>query len=147
MGSKVSILLLFLIAASCVPNESIELRDVRNFSLTSIGGAQTLSGDALFYNPNSSRMKLRKVKIDVFLDGNKSAFIDQDSKVVAKANSEFTIPVSLQLTEGLKIKDFLVGAIMGKKYMVRYKGYLKVNINGLPVRIPIDHEEELKLSL
>jgi hypothetical protein len=26
-------------------------------------------------------------------------------------------------------------------------GYLKVNVNGFPVRIPIDHEEELKLSL
>ncbi len=37
--------------------------------------------------------------------------------------------------------------LMGKKYKVRYKGYLKVNVNGFPVRIPIDHEEELKLSL
>lgn len=92
-------------------------------------------------------MKLRKVKIDVFLDGNKSAFIDQDSKVIAKANSEFTIPVVLQLSQGLKLKDLLMGVLVGKKYQVRYVGYLKVNVNGFPVKIPIDHSEELKLSL
>ena len=92
-------------------------------------------------------MKLREVKIDVFLDGNKSAFVDQNTKVVAKAKSEFTIPVVLQLTEGVNIQNLLLGVLRGKKYQVRYVGYLKVNVNGFPVRIPIDHEEELKLSL
>lgn len=91
-------------------------------------------------------MKLRQVKIDVYLDGEKSAFVDQDSKVVAKPKSEFTIPVVLQLKEGLRIQDLLLAALKGKKYQVRYVGHLKVNVNGFPVRIPIDHEEELKLS-
>jgi hypothetical protein len=92
-------------------------------------------------------MKLRQVKIDVFLDGEKRAFVDQDSKVVAKAKSEFTIPVVLNLTEGVKIQDLLMDVLRGKKYQVRYLGYLKVNVNGFPVRIPIDHTEELKLRL
>ena len=92
-------------------------------------------------------MKLREVKIDVFLDGAKSAYVDQHTKVVAKAKSEFMIPVVLQLSEGVKISDLLLSVIRGKKYQVRYLGYLKVNVNGFPVRIPIDHTEELKLSL
>jgi len=92
-------------------------------------------------------MKLRQVKIDVYLDGEKSAFVDQDSKVLAKAKSEFTIPVVLNLEEGVKISDLLLDVLKGKKYQVRYLGYMKVNINGFPVRIPIDHSEELKLSL
>jgi LEA14-like dessication related protein len=125
----------------------VQLRDVRNFSLASLSGSPSLSGDAIFYNPNSSRMKLREVKIDVFLDGNKSAFIDQHPNIVAKANSEFTIPVTLQLAEGVKISNLLVDVLKGRKYQVRYLGYLKVNVNGFPVRIPIDHSEELKLSL
>lgn len=92
-------------------------------------------------------MKLRQVQIDVFLDGKKTAFVDQESKVVAKPKSEFTIPVVLQLTEGVRIQDLLVDVLTGKKYQVRYVGHLKVNVNGFPVRIPIDHSEELKLSL
>lgn len=92
-------------------------------------------------------MKLREVKIDVYLDGEKSAFVDQDSKVVAKAKSEFTIPVVLNLAEGLKLQDLMIDVLRGKKYQVRYLGYMKVNINGFPMRIPIDHSEELKLSL
>lgn len=92
-------------------------------------------------------MKLREVKIDVYLDGNKSAFVDQNTHVIAKPKSEFTIPITLKLAEGVKIKDLALSMLMGKKYKVRYKGYLKVNINGFPMRIPVDHEEELKLSL
>lgn len=112
-----------------------------------MGESQALSGDAVFYNPNSSRMKLREVKIDVFLDGNKSAFVDQNTHVVAKPKSEFTIPVTLKLSDGVRLQDLLLGALKGKKYQVRYVGHLKVNVNGFPVKIPIDHSEELKLSL
>lgn len=112
-----------------------------------MGSSQAISGDAVFFNPNTSRMTLRQVKIDVFLNGEKSAFVEQDSRVVAKPNSEFTIPVTLQLKEGVKIQDLVLGALTGKKYQVRYLGHLKVSINGVPMRIPIDHSEELKLSL
>jgi LEA14-like dessication related protein len=124
----------------------VQLRDVRNFTLA-VGKSQALSGDAVFFNPNSTRMKLREVKVDVFLDGNKSAFVDQRTRVVAKPNSEFTIPVTLQLSEGVTISGLLLDVLRGKRYQVHYKGYLKVNVNGLPVRVPIDHTEELKLSL
>ena len=133
-------------ATSCLPKDSIQLRDVTNFSLAT-GTSQALSGDALFYNPNSSRMKLREVKIDVFLDGNKSAFVDQNTHVIAKPKSEFTIPITLQLSDGVRLQDLLLGALKGKRYQVRYVGHLKVNVNGFPVKIPIDHSEELKLSL
>lgn len=92
-------------------------------------------------------MKLREVKIDVYLDGEKAAFCDQKSNVIAKPKSEFTIPVVLNLKEGIKISDLLIDVLRGKKYQVRYVGHLKVNVNGFPVRIPIDHEEQLKLSL
>lgn len=109
--------------------------------------SQALSGDAIFYNPNSSRMKLRQVKIDVYLDDQKAAQVDQDTKVVARPKSEFTVPVVLQLREGLKISDLLIDVLRGKKYKVHYVGHLKVNVNGFPVRIPIDHTEELKLRL
>jgi LEA14-like dessication related protein len=146
MRSKLLILIILLTTASCLPKDAVQLRDVTNFSLA-MGKSQALSGDAVFYNPNSSRMKLREVRIDVFLDGNKSAFVDQNTKVVAKAKSEFTIPVTLQLSEGVRLQDLLMGALRGKRYQVRYVGYMKVNINGFPVRIPIDHSEELKLSL
>lgn len=114
-----------------------------------MGTSQALSGDAVFFNPNSSRMKLREVKIDVFLNDEKdrAAFVDQNTKVVARPNSEFTVPVVLNLREGLNLSDLLLSMLMGKKYQVHYKGHLKVNVNGFPVRIPIDHSEQLKLKL
>ena len=35
----------------------------------------------------------------------------------------------------------------GKKYEIHYKGYLKVKVNGFPLRVPIDHKEDFKLKL
>lgn len=146
MRSKLSIVCLIFVLTACLPKNDIQLRDVKNFSLA-MGASQAISGEAVFFNPNSSRMKLRQVKIDVFLDGEKSAFVDQDTKVVAKPKSDFTIPVTLQLKEGIRIQDLLLSALRGKKYQVRYLGHLKVSVNGVPMRIPIDHTEELKLAL
>ncbi|MEJ0030113.1 MAG: LEA type 2 family protein [Bacteroidota bacterium] len=114
MRSKVFILLVFIVATSCLPKDSVQLRDVTNFSLA-LGESETLSGDAVFYNPNSSRMKLREVKIDVYLDGNKSAFVDQNTHVVAKPKSEFTIPVTLKLADGVRIKDLALRYADGKE--------------------------------
>ena len=90
-------------------------------------------------------MKLKHVQIEAFIDGEKSATIDQDSKIVAKANSEFTIPVFIKLEDNFDLMSLLGGAIRGKKYEIHYKGHLKVNVNGFPVRIPVDHTEQLRL--
>jgi LEA14-like dessication related protein len=134
--------------SGCLPKDAVELRGVEKFGISTGGSKTTLTGDAVFYNPNSSRMKLRQIKIDVFIDGEKTAMVDQDTKVVAKAKSEFTVPVSIDLADNVQISDLLLNVLGSKKKReVHYKGHLKVNLNGVPMRIPIDHKEEFKMSL
>jgi LEA14-like dessication related protein len=130
----------------CLPKDAIELRGVERFGIVT-GGKTSLTGDAVFYNPNSSRMKLRQIKIDIYLDGEKTAVVDQNTKVVAKGKSEFTVPVAIDLADNVKISDLLLNVLGGKKREVHYKGHLKVNLNGIPMRIPIDHKEEFDMSI
>ena len=68
-----------IIVTSCVPKDTIIFKDVKNLSLdqTDLENA-ILKGEALFYNPNSSRLRLREINVEVFVDGKKSAYVDQN---------------------------------------------------------------------
>lgn len=140
-------ILLLLLAVSCLPKNSIELRDVRNLQLNKgEGGYPVLVGDAVFYNPNSARMKLKQIKVDVFVDGKKSARVDHELRIVARGNSEFTVPLTVQLeVKDIGLLDAIKSIFGGKTYQIHYLGDLKVNVNGIPFKVPIDHKEEFKL--
>jgi LEA14-like dessication related protein len=148
MKQLLLILLTAAAATSCIPNKDIELRDIRNLVVEKgTGEDPVLAGDAVFYNPNSARMKLREIKVDVFVDGKKSAKVDQKLKAIAKGKSEFTVPLKVHLQlKDIGIVDALKSLFGGKKYEIQYKGYLKVNVNGVPFRVPVDHKEEFKLK-
>lgn len=145
---RIATLLFLLCLAACVPNKNIELRDIRNLAVEKGAGEDpVLAGDAVFYNPNSSRMKLKEIKVDVFVDGKKSAQVDQKLKAVAKPNAEFTVPLKVQLQlKEIGLMDAIKSLFGGKKYEIHYKGYLRVNVNGFPIRVPVDHKEEFKLK-
>lgn len=143
------IVLVGVVAVSCLPKEDIVLKDVKNIVvLPGKEGYPILTGDAIFYNPNSSRMKLKEIKVDVLVDGKKSATVDDKLSIVAKGKSEFTVPLKLQLeTKEFGLVQTLKNIFGGKKYEIQFVGTLKVNVNGLPVRIPVDHKEEFKFAL
>jgi LEA14-like dessication related protein len=149
MKCKVLVFFALVVLSSCVPRDSIVLRDIKNLKLdqTDLENA-ILDGEAVFYNPNNSRMRLREINITVFVDGKKSAYVDQKLSALARAKSEFTVPVKVQLSlKELGLMNTIMSLFGGKKYELHYKGYLKVKVNGLPLRIPIDHKEDFKLKL
>lgn len=138
-----------LMAASCIPNERIELRDIKNLAMEQVDSDNAiLNGDAVFFNPNAARMRLKEIKVDVYVDGKKSAVVDQKLSALARGNSEFTVPVKVQLSlKEFGLVDALRSLFGGKKYEIHYKGYLKTNVNGWPIRVPVDHKEDFKLRL
>lgn len=141
--------LVTVLAMSCIPNERIELRDIKNLAMEQVDNENAiLNGDAVFFNPNAARMRLKEIKVDVFVDGKKSAVVDQKLSALARGNSEFTVPVKVQLSlKEFGLVDALRSLFGGKKYEIHYKGYLKANVNGWPVKVPVDHKEDFKLRL
>jgi hypothetical protein len=70
--------LLFLLSCclftSCVPKEEIQFKSVQDLGVeTDEKGEPILRGNAVFYNPNKVRMKLRKVNIEIFVNDKTSA--------------------------------------------------------------------------
>lgn len=142
------VLVCMISLSSCLPKEVVELKDILNLAvLPGTGGDPVLHGDAVFFNPNKSRMKLRSIKVEVFVDEKKAAIADHELDIIVKGNSEFTVPLQVQLQlKDIGLMDALKGLLGGKTYQLHYVGFLKVNINGFPFRVPIDHREEFKLK-
>ena len=139
----------FLILTGCVPKEAVALRTIEHVHLTAgNGGNPILQADASFYNPNKLRMRVKKIKLDVFVDGKQSALIDQKLKSVIKSKTEFTLPLEVQISlKEIGLLDALLGIIGGKKYSLHYVGYIRVKVKGIPLRIPVDYSREVKLRL
>ncbi len=132
---------------SCAPKEAIVFRQVKNVNLHAATDPR-LNADVVFYNPNKATMKLRKIKIDIFIDGRKTGEIDQDLKMHIPSVKEFTIPIEVKLAlQEVGFLDAIFGMIGGKTKEVHYKGSLKVNYHGLPLSVPVDYKSEIRIKI
>lgn len=146
----VVLLLPALIAVSCNrPKEAPVFKRIANVKVTEVNGKEALlNGDAFFYNPNDVSMKLRKVNIDVKLEGKKIGSIKQELKTKIPALSEFKVPVDATFNIGdIGVLNSLFSVIGGKKMKVHYTGNIKISIHGVPLSVPVDYEDEIRLRL
>jgi LEA14-like dessication related protein len=105
-----------------------------------------LKANAIFYNPNSTRGKLRRINVDIFVNGKKAASVNQDLKTIIPANNEFSVPIEVKLAiKELGFMDTLLGMIGGKKFEVRYEGSLKLSYHGFPINVPVNYKDEVRV--
>lgn len=147
-GFRCTMLIGIMIALSCCkPKEEITLKGVRDI-VVDASTEPLLKATAILYNPNNIKIKLRKVRVDVFVNGKKSGMVDQKLKLLIPAESEFKVPLEVKLNmKELGLLDTIFGMIGGRKLKVQYKGSISVTYKGLPLRIPVDYESEVKLKL
>jgi LEA14-like dessication related protein len=140
-------LLLTLFMGSCLPEKDIELRQIKSV-VGDITDEPTLKADVIFFNPNPQKGILKRIEADVYVEGKKAARVDQQVKIKVPANGEFTIPIEIKINlKEQGVMNTLLSLIGAKKIKVRYKGHVKVIYRGLPVRVPIDREEEVRIRL
>ncbi|QSE97995.1 LEA type 2 family protein [Fulvivirga lutea] len=140
-------ILLLLLAASCnTPQEPPKFRKISNVRVTNVTGKEALlKGDAVFYNPNDVGMTLRKVDIAVSLDDKRIGTINHATKTKVPAMSDFSVPVDATFNISDGLLNNLFSMLGGKKMKARYKGYIKLTVKGVPIRVPVDYEEEIRL--
>jgi hypothetical protein len=141
------IVMTIFFGASCGPKEDIEFRHIRDVVVEG-SGKPMLKAQAVFYNPNDMRMKLRGLTVDIFVDGKKAGQIDQDLQTEIPAQAEFTVPLEVMLAaEDLSLLDTVLGMLGGRKMEVHYKGALRLNYRGLPIRVPVNYKDEVRIRL
>jgi LEA14-like dessication related protein len=127
------------------PKEKIQLKNIRDVVVDATSDP-TLKANAVFFNPNNMRGKLKKIDVEIFINGKKAANVKQDFNAVIPANSEFSIPLIVNLNmKELGFMDTILGMVGGKKFEVRYEGSIKLNYRGIPVQVPVKYKDDVKL--
>jgi LEA14-like dessication related protein len=128
------------------PDQDIELRRIKDVVVDATTDP-LLKANAVFYNPNKAHGKLKKIKVEIFINDKKVGDVDQDLKMKIPSRLEFTVPLEVKLAmKELGFMDTMLGMIGGKKFKVHYKGFLKLSYHGLPIKIPVDYKDEIKVS-
>jgi LEA14-like dessication related protein len=143
------IFLLFLIAifflTSCGNLKEPDFRNIDNVWLGQIGGKETtLHLDVHYFNPNKTRIVLKKAEGDVWLDGVYAGKFDVDSLVHIAGNSEFRIPVLFKAD----MKNFLINSALAyadKQVLIKVEGKAKVGKAGIFVKYPVHYEGKQNL--
>lgn len=148
MKSRRYSFLIFLLAAllwsGCAPKEPVVLREVhiRNVEL---GKEPLLKADAILFNPNKGSLRLKEIELDILLNDKPAARIDQKLNALIKSKSEFTVPLEVRLKlNDAGLLDTILSLFGGKSYAIRFTGKIKVSVAGFPVKIPVEHKDEIR---
>jgi len=135
-----------LIAGACAPKEEVQLRSINIKEVKpGLDGNPVLFADVVFFNPNPTRMRLKRIDLDVFVDGKKTARVDQQLSQLIKGNSEFTIPLEVQLNfKEVGLLDTILSLFGGKEHEMRFEGKMKVLVRVFPVTVPVSYKEMMK---
>lgn len=139
------LLLSCIFLLSCGNFEDVKLRQLRNIT-ADVSDKPILKAEAVFYNPNKQEGKLKAVHLEVYIEGKKAASIDQRFTINVPSKGEFTIP--LQAEVNLKeqgLMDKVLSFIGARKIKVHYKGNILITHRGIPIRVAVDEEAEVKL--
>jgi LEA14-like dessication related protein len=136
-----------LMLTSCeLPKEQIELKQIRDVVVDATT-EPLLKANAIFYNPNDARGRLKKIKVDIFINGKKAGEIDQDLTTIIPAKSNFTVPIEVKLSlKEFGVLDTIFSMLGGKKFEVHYQGSLRLKYHGVPIRVPVDYKDEIRLK-
>jgi LEA14-like dessication related protein len=127
------------------PDQDIELKRIKDVVVEATTDP-LLKANAVFFNPNNVRGKIKKIKVDIFVNGKKAGSVDQDLKLSVPAQAEFTVPIEVKLAiKELGFMDTVLGMLGGKKFDVRYEGFLKLNYHGIPIKVPVNYSDEVKI--
>ncbi len=131
---------------SCAtPKEKIVLRQIKDVVADATSDPK-LKGQAVFYNPNPQSGKLKSINVDIYVNEKKVGTVDQTMKIKIPAKGEFIVPLEVNLKmKELGFMDTLFGMLGGKKFDVRYEGYLKVNYRGVPIKVPVHYKDEVRV--
>jgi LEA14-like dessication related protein len=136
---------LVLILSSCRQKEDVQLRNIKDIVLDA-SSEPMLRANAILFNPNNIRMQVKKIDMEIFLDGKKAAIIDQKMKIKVPANDEFTVPLEVKLNlKEMGFLDTVFSLIGGKRFQIHYKGSIRLQYSGVPFTVPVDYKDEIRM--
>lgn len=145
------LMLLCMAVAGCQPPVAPDFEGVKNLKIDVEGmsGAR-INGDAVFFNSNNKKIKIKGIDVEVSVDNQKVKDISREYDITALPNSQFTVPIDVTLA----LKDLNMGLLStamsmlnGEGKKVRYKGKARVQVYGVSFNVPFDYEDKVQINL
>jgi hypothetical protein len=140
------VVILSVALAACErPDQDIVLRRIKDV-VVDANTDPTLKANAVFFNPNKAHGKLKEINVEIFVNGKKTGHVDQKLHTVIPSQAEFIIPIEVKLAmKELGFMDTMIGLLGGKKFDVKYQGFLRLSYHGVPIKVPVDYKDEVRI--
>ncbi|MCF6359148.1 MAG: LEA type 2 family protein [Cyclobacteriaceae bacterium] len=145
-------IVLFLVIAfstiACKEYEDIQFLGLKDVKVNGIkNGKLLIRTNAAFHNPNDAKGKLKSANIYVLYQGDTLAHVTHIEKLVVGANTNFEVPLSLEISMNKLQKGLLsnLASLLRKKSVeLEFKGNIKVASFGFAQTIPISYKEQIE---
>ena len=129
--------------------KTLEKVRFKSFSIAD-GGSVTMTGNAIFHNPNTLGADISAVDLDVYINGKMVTHVVQEVNASMSGNADFSLPLNFKVPLKDAVKDFKFSLNdIFKKKLVEYQldGHIKAGLGSAQVRIPVKYEGEEELRL
>jgi len=141
---------LLLLFASCQEPQEPEFKRMVNFKIGEVQNNQMeVLADAVIYNPNAIKAEVVDLDIDLIVEEKVIGKINETKIVEVPASSEFSLPVRIMASTQVLKDNWLSSAISiltDGKTPVLFKGTVTIKVLKIPIKVPIEHVEELALK-
>ncbi|MEM8894853.1 MAG: hypothetical protein AAGC88_09765 [Bacteroidota bacterium] len=134
----------------CKQPEPPTLKEIRNIKLGNVLKNELyVSGEAVVINPNTFKALLNEIDLNVSIDGQQVAVIEEESEHLILPNEDSAIPlkgrIDLKVVESIINKQGLK-ILMGEELPIRFEGMARAKVKGVNMKIPVRFSDRINLK-
>lgn len=139
-------LIIFFVFSSCKSLKEPVFNGISNMRVNKlVAGKSLITLDLAYFNPNHIKARLKEADGEAWMDSTYLGHFYVDSSVNIPANSNFIIPVKLNL-EMKHILRHSLAAFLNEQVLITIKGKAKVGKSGVYKNIPLQYEGSQNLQ-
>ncbi|MET0243342.1 MAG: LEA type 2 family protein, partial [Flavitalea sp.] len=140
------IIVVGLSLAACAKPKDLEYVDFKNLKVLKWGFKESTVGmDIDFYNPNKSRLQLKRADVDVYINNTYLGKSTLDSLVRIPARDTFSLPVTMKVATGGALTNILK-IVSDSSVLIRMEGSASFGKGGIFVNYPIKYEGKQQIK-
>jgi LEA14-like dessication related protein len=135
-----AIIFLLLSLCSCRNLKEPVFKGIENVQMKTIGmNGSLMTLDLKYFNPNNINARMKNAEGDAWLDSTYLGHFYVDTTVDIRANSDFLIPVKLNVDMKFILQNSLA-SFLNEQVLIRIKGKAKLGKGGIYKKYPLSYE-------
>jgi LEA14-like dessication related protein len=141
-----ALVLIIVFCNSCRPLREPEYRGIDNLRVTKLGlSKSTLNLDIHYYNPNKSRLKVKKAEGEAWIENNFLGRFSIDTLIHIPAKGDFRLPVKLEVDMS-RIFGNSIMALLLNEVTVKVEGSARLGKGFVYINYPLRYTGKHRLK-